>query len=408
MKFKRIMMYTIVCAMLLSAMPVRAAAQEDEELRISVNAGRESCIRIEDLSGNRFVYQAFEITENSLNLSVEVLDNRLIPGMTGSPYAATITISGKLDSYTITSEDENLQFSIDYREHGFTVLRFAGDSLAVLVENGEIDEYRIESAHIKPTYSITMGDRASTISMSVAASDQTLVFTPIKNDSFTIQGAESYAPTNSRYFFTDTVMDDGTLFIMFEYIGYTTGETGSPFVDVHNDDWFFDAARTMYFYNLMYGTSATIFSPNAPATRGMFVTILYRRAGCPYVSNKNSFDDVSSDKYYDDAVSWASRYGIVTGYSATQFGPDDAITREQLVTMLYRHIRNWGLIDTGNRASSFTDFHTVSEYAREAMEEAVKYGLITGKTENTLDPQGIATRAEMATIMRRLIINSRG
>jgi len=208
----------------------------------------------------------------------------------------------------------------------------------------------------------------------------------------------------------DEVLPDGTLLINAEDSG---NKSTLPFVDVRHDDWFYQAINAVVSgWEIMVGTSDTTFSPNEPITRGILATILYRIeevhvGNSTSFSTRHSFDDVPSDAYYDEAISCAVENGIVTGYSDTIFAPNDSVTREELVTMLYRYFENlhpdifWQ--DTGAIASSFLDFDLVSEYARESMENAVMHGVLTGKTQTTLEPQGTSTRAEAAAIIYRFL-----
>ena len=151
------------------------------------------------------------------------------------------------------------------------------------------------------------------------------------------------------------------------------------------------------------GVSDTAFSPNSTLTRSMLVTILHRLEGTPAASG-NSFADVASGTWYTDAVSWAAANGIVTGYSDTQFGPDDSITREQLAAILYRYAAYKGM-DTSATAdlANFPDSGSVSTWAGDSVKWAVSFGLISGKDDGRLDPLGTATRAEVATILMRFL-----
>ena len=153
----------------------------------------------------------------------------------------------------------------------------------------------------------------------------------------------------------------------------------------------------------MNGTSETTFGPNETTTRGMIVTILYRLEGEPEAEATSAFADVAADMYYADAVNWAAANNIVTGYDDTSFGPDDTITREQMAAILYRYAQYKGYdVTTGGMAlNEYTDAGQISEYAVPAMQWANENGLITGSTATTIEPQGNALRAEVATILMR-------
>ena len=179
----------------------------------------------------------------------------------------------------------------------------------------------------------------------------------------------------------------------------------ADFSDVRPSDWYCDAVNYVFENGLMNGTSDTVFSPNATTSRGMIVTILYRLAGSPDLPESNwgyPYADVDVAAYYSTPVYWARMNDLVTGYSDTQFGPDDAITREQLTAILYRYADYLGLdTDTDfipDKYYDFPDYKTVSRYAANAMSWCVNKGIING-SNGKLNPQGTATRAEVATML---------
>lgn len=181
------------------------------------------------------------------------------------------------------------------------------------------------------------------------------------------------------------------------------------FADVAADAWYADAVQYVYENGMMSGTSETTFSPDLTTTRGMIVTILYRLEGSPNLSNENlgyPYADVDANAYYADAVYWARQNGIVSGMSAEQFAPNNAITREQMAAILYRYAQFKGY-DVSAKAdlSVYTDAAQVSAYATDAMAWANGAQLITGTSQATLTPAGNATRAQVATILMRFCEN---
>ena len=153
--------------------------------------------------------------------------------------------------------------------------------------------------------------------------------------------------------------------------------------------------KFVYDKGIMDGVSYYRFAPDATITRGMVVTMLWRMAGEPYESSAG-FTDVASGRYYSTAVAWAAKNGIVEGMTSSTFAPDQAITREQLASILYRYARWLGFSGTGTDISGYTDAGKVSDYAYDAMCWAVKTGVVTGTSAKVLDPQGTATRAAAA------------
>ena len=178
----------------------------------------------------------------------------------------------------------------------------------------------------------------------------------------------------------------------------------NPFTDVSEKDWFYNDAMFVYKNGLMLGTSKTLFSPHGTVTRGMMATILWRMEGSLAPKGENSFTDVEAGMWYTDAITWTAENGIFAGYSKEKFGPDDPITREQLTAIFYRYAdyKGYKLTVTGN-LDKFEDADKITDYAKTVMQWAVGNGLIKGKAENLLDPQGTATRAEIAVILHRFV-----
>ena len=178
----------------------------------------------------------------------------------------------------------------------------------------------------------------------------------------------------------------------------------NPFTDVSEKDWFYNDAMFVYKNGLMLGTSKTLFSPHGTVTRGMMATILWRMEGSLAPKGENSFTDVEAGRWYADAITWTAENGIFAGYSKDKFGPDDPITREQLTAIFYRYAdyKGYKLTVTEN-LDKFEDADKITDYAKMVMQWAVGNGLIKGKSENLLDPQGTATRAEISAMLHRFV-----
>ena len=179
-----------------------------------------------------------------------------------------------------------------------------------------------------------------------------------------------------------------------------------PYKDVNKGDWFYDYVYDVYEKELMTGLEETVFAPNNNIVRAQFAVILYRMAGSPDVTFKNTFADVSDGQFYSKAVTWAAENGIVTGYTGSGlFGPNDQITREQMAAMMFRYANYTKHRDTSARKNldSFPDGNKVQEFAVDAVKWCVAEGIISGKGEEPkiLDPQGSTVRAEAATIISR-------
>ncbi len=178
------------------------------------------------------------------------------------------------------------------------------------------------------------------------------------------------------------------------------------FTDVAPGSWYFDAVEKIAEMGLFAGTSETEFSPDMPMTRAMLVTVLHRLDGKPSVSADVKFGDVAPGEWYTDAIAWASTNGIVNGYTADTFGTNDSISRQDMVTILYRYLRYKGLTPAAGAAlDAYTDANMLSDYAKPAMEWANATGLVKGTSDTTLSPKDNCTRAQVATIILRYTEN---
>lgn len=175
-------------------------------------------------------------------------------------------------------------------------------------------------------------------------------------------------------------------------------ETDVSFHDVPQDAWYASFVYYVQAQGLMSGTGAGTFSPNLPMTRGMLLTVLYRVAGSPLVDESGVgtlFSDVPLDAWYAPGIYWARSEGIASGYSEETFGPDDPITREQLVTMLWRYSGS----PSAQIDSAFADEDAISLWADTAVSWASAEGLVSGTSGNRFEPIGLATRAQAAVIL---------
>lgn len=180
--------------------------------------------------------------------------------------------------------------------------------------------------------------------------------------------------------------------------------SGLPFADVPSGSWYYDDIAYVYDAGLMTGLTATAFGPNLSTTRGMIVTILWRMENEPAAKHGCPFADVRRGSYYEQAIAWASENGIVTGFDSSTFAPDRAITREQLAAILFRFAAYRGMdaVTLRENLSSFQDQAAISAYAVSALNWAVGEGLMQG-TGDKLEPTGSATRAQVAAMLRRFI-----
>lgn len=189
---------------------------------------------------------------------------------------------------------------------------------------------------------------------------------------------------------TATFMDDNTML--------------NFFVDVPAGAYYYDAVLWAAEGGIVTGTDAVHFSPDASCTRAQLVTFLWRASGSPVVNYAMNFNDVDSGTYYAEAARWAASEKVVEGTTAETFAPDAAVTRAQMVTMLYRFAKARGMDTTqgGMAIREFDDFDAVPAYALEAMDWAVNAGVLKGDN-NRLLPQDNCTRAQIVTMLYRAL-----
>ena len=261
----------------------------------------------------------------------------------------------------------------------------------------------------KPSFPVKIsnsGDGVAKVDKSYASAGAkvTITVTPGRNATVqritvTDEDGERLKLTENRdgtYSFT---MPNGAANVYARFSG-----SGLPFADIPSGSWYYDDIAYVYDAGLMTGLTATTFGPNLSTTRGMIVTILWRMENEPVAKHGCPFADVRRGSYYEQAIAWASENGIVTGFDASTFAPDRAITREQLAAILFRFAAYRGMdaVTLRENLSSFQDQAAISAYAVSALNWAVGEGLMQG-TGDKLEPTGSATRAQVAAMLRRFM-----
>lgn len=177
-----------------------------------------------------------------------------------------------------------------------------------------------------------------------------------------------------------------------------------PFVDVPETYWAYDEIYAAYDAGLFLGTTATTFGPEVALNRGMIVTVLWRLAGEEKAAKAADFADVTANDYYAEAVSWGVEKGIVKGYGDDYFRPMRKASRQEVATILYRYAKAMGVeLEEKVEGGTFVDYDQVATWAREAIDWTIRTGILIGKPGNRLDPMGNTTRAQAATILVRFI-----
>ncbi len=178
------------------------------------------------------------------------------------------------------------------------------------------------------------------------------------------------------------------------------------FTDVTENDWFYEAVKDVFEKGLMEGINAegTLFAPYQITTRGVVATLIHRMENTPAAEKPSNFSDVEDGMWYTEAIHWTDESGVMIGYDDGNFYPNQAVTREQLVLVLYRYAKFRGYdVSTKGDLSLFDDAEDVSSWALDGMTWAVGSSLINGRNGTNLAPQGTATRAELATILQRFV-----
>ncbi len=263
-----------------------------------------------------------------------------------------------------------------------------------------------------PNYKITIGDMENgtvTANPTAAKAGATVTLTPVPDEGYALStltvtdrfgdAVRVTEQADGTYTFT---MPNGQVTVTATFVQVEEPAPTEPFVDVAEGDWFYDAVVYAYQNELMDGVGGNRFAPNSETTRAQLVTILYRLEGQPAVSGDLPFTDVETGIWYTDAILWAAQNNIVNGVSDTEFAPGDDLTRQQLVTILYRYAESKGYdVSASADLSGYPDADQVQDYAQPAMAWAVAENIIQGMEDGTLKPAGNASRAQIATILMR-------
>jgi hypothetical protein len=243
-------------------------------------------------------------------------------------------------------------------------------------------------------------DTAPTVTVTVPETDQEVaVEIPVTNVTNTTVAVLVNPDGTEEIVKLSALTEDGITLNVSGNVTVKVIDNAKTFADV-KDNWAQEAIGFVAARTIFNGDSEGNFQPDVPLTRGMLAQVLYNLEQDPKTAADAIFPDVSDNAWYADAISWAVEHKITNGYSDGSFGPEDSITREQLVTMLYRY---FGSPATGGAIDRFPDAGRVSSYATDAMNWAVSAGIITGTDAGTLSPGTTATRAEVATMFQRFM-----
>ena len=333
------------------------------------------------------------------------------------PDGAVVTVSGTDEAgnaVTLTDNgDGTYSATLPNKTQTYTFIAVYDESQTIApktdIATVKVQQRSSGGEPAKPSFPVKIsnsGDGVAKVDKSYASAGNkvTITVTPGRNATVqritvTDEDGERLKLTENRdgtYSFT---MPSGTANVYVRFSG-----SGLPFADVPSGSWYYDDVAYVYDTGLMTGLTATAFGPNLSTTRGMIVTILWRMENEPAAKHGCPFADVRRGSYYEQAIAWASENGIVTGFDASTFAPDRAITREQLAAILFRFAAYRGMdaVTLRENLSSFQDQAAISAYAVSALNWAVGEGLMQG-TGDKLEPTGSATRAQVAAMLRRFI-----
>ena len=237
--------------------------------------------------------------------------------------------------------------------------------------------------------------------------DKAVVTIPVKDATDGTVAVIVDAKGNETVIKTAVADDSGLKLLVTGNVSVKIKDNAKKFQDIDDGYWAKGAVDFVSSREIFKGTTDVTFSPLDLVNRGMMATVLFRLADAK-AEGDNNFFDVPDGTWYTDAVTWANRSGVVTGYADGTFGPVDAVTREQMAAMLFRYAKVMGMdVTAKGDMSKFSDANDVSSWASEAMTWCVGVGLINGvadpATGTTLSPAKTASRAEVATIMQRMV-----
>ena len=309
------------------------------------------------------------------------------------PDGAVVTVSGTDEAgnaVTLTDNgDGTYSATLPNKTQTYTFIAVYDESQTIApktdIATVKVQQRSSGGEPAKPSFPVKIsnsGDGVAKVDKSYASAGNkvTITVTPGRNATVqritvTDEDGERLKLTENRdgtYSFT---MPSGTANVYVRFSG-----SGLPFADVPSGSWYYDDVAYVYDTGLMTGLTATAFGPNLSTTRGMIVTILWRMENEPAAKHGCPFADVRRGSYYEQAIAWASENGIVTGFDASTFAPDRAITREQLAAILFRFAAYRGMdaVTLRENLSSFQDQAAISAYAVSALNWAVGEGLMQG------------------------------
>jgi hypothetical protein len=365
-----------------------------------------------------YVISASNITVTTTTMTIKNVDS-------SSEIALFTTAGGKLRSW-VSPTNGTVTFSNLTGGETYVVKVRAAGSTEVPTKGTSVTMKESKSRRTSRYYTVTFdeGDHGSIVS---GKAKQTVKLTGIPDyptikadDGYIFKGWSSNGVLveNPKTYFIRSATSFTAIYEKSSGSTYSTSTSRNPsqtttvqsagttvvntFYDVASSSWYYNSVTDICKKGYMNGTSNGMFEPESTLTRAMLVTILYRYACEPNVDTAATFTDVQSGTWYSDAVAWAADAGIVNGVTDDTFDPNADITREQLAAIMYRYSDAFGYdISASGNIIKYNDSSQISDWAQTALIWTTGSGIIDGKDNNRLDPQGKATRAEAATIIER-------
>lgn len=292
------------------------------------------------------------------------------------------------DNYTLTSNKQVTWFYSDDYSKDYGSESWSSGSVVA----GAKDEVNVEK-NADGTYTVTLPEDSTgpvKVTIPSVGEGQVVVIVDSKGNETVIK---------------KSVVENGSAVVLLEKDAtLRVVDYSSNFTDVAEGDWYSQAVDFVTSRGLFSGVGEDTFAPQDGLNRGMLVTVLYSLEEPGTQVTEQLFADVAADAWYAQPAAWAVEQGIVSGYGNGLFGPEDAVTREQLALMLYQYAKSLGLETKGKtNLAQFQDSQAVSPWAQEAIAWAVDAGILSGRADGTLDPSGSATRAEAAVMIQQFV-----
>ncbi len=398
----------------------------------------------QDYSGNLMdsdTTHSFTTTKNNNATlsSLSASSGTLSPAFSSGVNTYTTSVANNVSSLTVTPTASDANSSVKVNSTAVTSGSASGNIPLMVGTNTITVEVTAQDGTTKNTYTTTVTRAPASPHSSGGGSYSAPVYynataTANKGGSISSSGSTSVSYGNSMtytitadegYEIEDVVVDGVSVGAVSTYtfkdvnkahtitVSFkkkeTKTDTGavSQFADMNKNDWFYDSVRYVYGKGLMTGTSTGTFDPDGTMTRAMIASVLYRLSG-DTGSYTNSFSDIASGKWYEQAAAWAAEKAIASGVGSNRFAPDNPLSREQLAIMLYNYAKYKGLdVSVGEDTNilSYNDALSISEYAYSALQWACGAGIISGDNIGNLNPHSSATRAEVAAMLQRFIEN---